>query len=132
MKRILLFIGTNIAVLALISILASLFGVDHYLTRTGLNYKMLLGYAAIVGFSGSLFSLAISKWIAKWSYGIEVISQPSGEAQVWLFNKIKELSKKAGVAMPEIGVYESDEVNAFATGPTRNNALVAVSKAEQI
>ena len=64
MKRILLFIGTNIAVLALISILASLFGVDHYLTRTGLNYKMLLGYAAIVGFSGSLFSLAISKWIA--------------------------------------------------------------------
>lgn len=127
MKRILLFIGTNIAVLALISILASLFGVDHYLTRTGLNYKMLLGYAAIVGFSGSLFSLAISKWIAKWSYGIEVISQPSGEAQVWLFNKIKELSKKAGVAMPEIGVYESEEVNAFATGPTRNNALVAVS-----
>jgi heat shock protein HtpX len=127
MKRILLFIGTNIAVLALISILASLFGVDHYLTRTGLNYKMLLGYAAIVGFSGSLFSLAISKWIAKWSYGIQVIEQPSGEAQVWLFNKVKELSKKAGVAMPEIGVYESEEVNAFATGPTRNNALVAVS-----
>lgn len=127
MKRILLFVATNLAVLLLISVIGSVLGVDRYLTRTGMNYQMLLAYSAVVGFTGSLFSLAISKWMAKWSYSIHVIEQPSSQAEQWLVDKIREQSKKAGIAMPEVGVYESDEVNAFATGPTRNNALVAVS-----
>ena len=127
MKRILLFIGTNLAVMLLISLISSALGVDRYLTRTGLDYTKLLIYSAIVGFSGSLFSLMISKWVAKWAYSIHVIEKPASQAEQWLVDKIRELSKKAGVAMPEVGVYESEEVNAFATGPTRNNALVAVS-----
>ena len=127
MKRILLFIGTNLAVLLLISLISSALGVDRYLTRTGLDYTKLLIYSAIAGFSGSFFSLMISKWMAKWAYSIHVIEKPASQAEQWLVDKIRELSKKAGVAMPEVGVYESEEVNAFATGPTRNNALVSVS-----
>ncbi len=127
MKRILLFIGTNLAVMLLISLISSAFGVDRYFTRNGLNYTTLLAYSAVVGFTGSLFSLLISKWMAKFAYGVQVIEKPASQAEQWLVDKIRELSKKAGVAMPEVGVYESEEVNAFATGPTRNNALVAVS-----
>lgn len=127
MKRILLFIGTNLAVMLLISLVSSALGVDRYLTRGGLNYTTLLAYSAVVGFTGSLFSLLISKWMAKLAYGVQVIEKPASQAEQWLVDKISELSKKAGVAMPEVGVYESEEVNAFATGPSRNNALVAVS-----
>ena len=127
MKRILLFIGTNLAVMLLISIIGSALGVDRYLTRTGLDLPKLLAYSAVIGFTGSIFSLLISKWMAKFAYSIHVIDQPANQPEQWLVDKVRELSKKAGVAMPEVGVYESEEVNAFATGPTRNNALVAVS-----
>ena len=127
MKRIMLFVATNLAVLIVLSFVTSLLGVDRYLTAHGLNYQMLLGFSLVVGFTGSFFSLAISKWIAKFSYDIHVIKQPQSEPEEWLVNKIDELARKAGIAMPEVGVYESPEVNAFATGPTRNNALVAVS-----
>ena len=127
MKRILLFVGTNLAVLLLISIIGSALGVDRYLTRTGLDLPKLLAYSAVIGFTGSIFSLLISKWMAKFAYSIHVIDQPANQPEQWLVDKVRELSKKAGVAMPEVGVYESEEVNAFATGPTRNNALVAVS-----
>ena len=127
MKRILLFIGTNLAVMLLISIIGSALGVDRYLTRTGLDLPKLLAYSAVIGFTGSFFSLLISKWMAKFAYSIHIIEQPANQSEQWLVDKIRELSKKAGVVMPEVGVYESEEVNAFATGPTRNNALVAVS-----
>lgn len=127
MKRILLFIGTNLAVMLLISIIGSALGVDRYLTRTGLDLPKLLAYSAVIGFTGSFFSLLISKWMAKFAYSIHIIEQPANQPEQWLVDKVRELSKKAGVAMPEVGVYESEEVNAFATGPTRNRALVAVS-----
>ncbi len=127
MKRVFLFLMTNLAVIVVISVVTHLLGVDRYLTRRGLNYELLLGFSVIVGFSGSFISLLISKWMAKMAYGIQIIERPSSQAEQWLKDKIAEQSKKAGVKMPEVGVYESDEVNAFATGPSRNNSLVAVS-----
>ena len=127
MKRILLFIGTNLAVLLMASFAASLLGVDHWLTRRGIDYRSLLIFSLIIGFSGSLFSLAISKWMAKMIYSIRVIQRPESKAEEWLVGKISEQAKASGIKMPEVGVYESPEVNAFATGPSRNNALVAVS-----
>jgi heat shock protein HtpX len=127
MKRVFLFLMTNLAVIVVISVVTHLLGVDRYLTRRGLDYELLLGFSAVVGFAGSFISLAMSKWMAKMAYGIQVIERPSSQAEEWLVAKIAEQSKKAGVKMPEVGVYESDEVNAFATGPSRNNSLVAVS-----
>ncbi len=127
MKRIVLFVLTNLAVVAVLSIVLSLLGVDRWMTNRGINYKMLLVFSLVIGFGGSFFSLGISKWMAKHAYGIQVIQQSRNEAEAWLINEIRGLAGKAGVAMPEVGVYESPEVNAFATGPSRNNALVAVS-----
>ena len=127
MKRVMLFIGTNLAVLFVLSMVTSLLGVNRWLTSRGINYEMLLGFSVVIGFAGSFFSLAISKWLAKHAYDIQVIDQPQSEAQEWLVNKVREQAQKARIAMPEVGVYESPEVNAFATGPSRNNALVAVS-----
>ncbi len=127
MKRISLFLLTNFAVILVISVVTSLLGVNRFLTRSGINYEALLVFSVIVGFTGSFISLAISKWMAKMAYSIKVIERPSSQAEEWLVSKIAEQSKKAGVKMPEVGVYESDEVNAFATGPSRNNSLVAVS-----
>lgn len=122
-----LFVLTNIAVLVVISIVVHLLGVDNFLTKKGINYGMLMIFSAVVGFSGALFSLAISKWIAKMTYSIQVITQPQSQAETWLLRTVQEQSRKAGIKMPEVGVYESPEVNAFATGPSRNNSLVAVS-----
>lgn len=127
MKRVFLFLMTNMAVILVISVVTSLLGVNRFLTPKGINYEHLLVFSVIVGFAGSFISLAISKWMAKMSYGIKVIDRPSSQAEEWLVAKIAEQSKKAGIRMPEVGVYESDEVNAFATGPSRNNSLVAVS-----
>jgi heat shock protein HtpX len=127
MKRIVLFVTTNLAVLVVLSMVTSLLGVNRWLTSRGINYEMLLAFSAVIGFAGSFISLAISKWIAKHAYHIQIIDQPRDQVAQWLVDKIREQSQKAGIGMPQVGVYESEEANAFATGPSRSNALVAVS-----
>jgi heat shock protein HtpX len=127
MKRIALLIATNLAVVLLLSAVIQVFGLDHYLARRGLNYESLIIFAAVFGFGGAFFSLAISKWIAKMSMGVRIIAQPSSETERWLVATVRSHAEKAGIGMPEVGVFESPEPNAFATGPRKNNALVAVS-----
>jgi len=129
MKRILLFLATNLAILFLLNVLLHLFGVDQALeTRGGgLNLNSLLVFALVVGFTGSLFSLAISKWTAKRMMGVVVITQPANPMQSWLVNTVQRQAQQAGIGMPEVGVFDSPEPNAFATGARRNAALVAVS-----
>ena len=126
MKRIFLFIATNIAVIAVMSIVLSLLGVDRFLTSAGLNLPMLLVFSLVVGFTGSIISLLISKPMAKWSTGAQVIETPSNSTEFWLLDTVKRLADRAGIAMPEVAVYEG-EPNAFATGAFKNSALVAVS-----
>ena len=126
MKRILLFLATNLAVVIVLGIVANLFGVNRFLTGSGLNISALLGFAAIRGFGGAFISLLISKPIAKWSTGAQVIKQPSNSTELWLIDSVARLSKAAGIGMPEVAIYEG-EANAFATGATRNSSLVAVS-----
>lgn len=127
MKRVFLFLMMNIAVLFVLSIVASLLGVDRYLTSAGLNLPMLLVFCAVFGFGGAFISLAMSKWMAKRLMGVQVISDPHTETEAWLVNTVASIAKQSNIAMPEVGYYESPEMNAFATGPTRNNSLVAVS-----
>jgi heat shock protein HtpX len=127
MKRIVLFIATNIAVLLVLTIVTRLLGVDRWLTDRGLNYPMLLAFSAVVGFAGSFISLAISKWMAKAAYRIHVIGRPQNPVESWLVEKVRDQADRAGIGMPEVGIYESPEANAFATGPSRNHALVAIS-----
>lgn len=127
MKRIILFLLTNLAVVLVISITTSLLGVNQFLTAQGLNLGLLLGFSAVVGFTGSFISLFISKWMAKQAYGIEVIKTPSNDGERWLLETVREYAQRSGIAIPEVGIYDSPEANAFATGPSRNNALVAVS-----
>ncbi|MCE5182384.1 MAG: protease HtpX [Betaproteobacteria bacterium] len=126
MKRIILFLATNLAVMLVLSIAASLLGVNKYLTANGLNLGMLLGFAAVMGFGGSFISLLMSKTMAKWSTGAKVIEQPRTEAEHWLVSTVGRLARNAGLPMPEVAIYEG-EANAFATGASRNNSLVAVS-----
>ena len=127
MKRIVLFIATNLAVLVVLSIVLRLFGLDSAAySATGLNYTQLLLFSAVVGFTGSIISLLISKPMAKWSTGAQVIDQPRDQAEVWLFETVKRLSDRAGIRMPEIAIYDGPP-NAFATGAFKNSALVAVS-----
>jgi heat shock protein HtpX len=126
MKRIFLFLLTNVAVLVVLSVVASLLGVDRFLTENGLSMGSLLVFSAIFGFGGAIISLLMSKSIAKWSTGAQLIESPRGEAEAWLLATVKKLADKAGVGMPEVAVYEG-EPNAFATGAFRNSALVAVS-----
>ncbi len=126
MKRIVLFIATNIAVMIVLSIVLSVLGVDRYLQDGGLNVGMLLVFSVIVGFTGSIISLLISKPIAKWSTGAHVIEEPQDATQQWLVSTVRQLAEKAGIGMPEVAIYEG-EPNAFATGAFRNSALVAVS-----
>src|SRR5215216_893108 len=128
-KRIVLFLATNLAVIIVLSIILSLFNVSPYLTKYGLNYQSLLIYAAIIGFTGSFISLFISKWIAKRSFNIQLIEKPSNSGEAWLMNKISNLAQRRNIGMPEVGVYESEDPNAFATGWNKNSALVAVSSA---
>jgi len=127
MKRVLLFVATNIAVIVVLSIVVNLLGVDRFLYENGINYVSLLIFAGIFGFGGSFISLAISKWMAKWSTGAQVIVQPRSEAEIWLTNTVKKQASQAGIGMPDVAVFESDSPNAFATGMNKNNALVAVS-----
>src|SRR5262245_54114913 len=126
MKRIVLFVLTNIAVLLVLSVVSSLLGVDRWLTENGLNMGALLAFSAIFGFGGAIISLLMSKTVAKWSTGAQVIDSPRNESETWLLGTVKKLADKAGVQMPQVAVYEG-EPNAFATGAFRNSALVAVS-----
>jgi heat shock protein HtpX len=127
MKRILLFLATNIAVLVVISIILKVLNIQPYLQANGLNYQSLLAFSAVVGFSGSIISLLMSRFIAKQAYSIKIINQPSNNTESWLVHKIGELSRKLNFGMPEVGIYDSPDPNAFATGWSRNNSLVAVS-----
>ncbi|BEV16594.1 protease HtpX [Herbaspirillum sp. DW155] len=126
MKRILLFIATNIAVLVVMSVILSLLGVDRFLTRAGLNLPMLLVFSLVVGFTGSIISLLMSKSMAKWSTGARVIETPMNGTEAWLLQTVGKLAQRAGIGMPEVAVYDG-EPNAFATGAFRDSALVAVS-----
>ncbi len=127
MKRVFLFLVTNLAVIVVLSITASLLGVNRYLTENGLNLGALLGFAALFGFGGSFISLLMSKWIAKRSTGAHVIVQPSNAVEQWLVDTVRRQAQQAKIGMPEVAIYDAPEINAFATGANRNNALVAVS-----
>jgi heat shock protein HtpX len=126
MKRVVFFLLTNIAVLLVLSVSARILGIDRYLTANGLNMGMLLAFAALIGFGGSFISLMMSKTMAKWSTGAKVIEQPGNLDQAWLLDTVGRLAGKAGLPRPEVAVYEGAP-NAFATGPSRTNSLVAVS-----
>ena len=126
MKRIALFLLTNIAVVAVLGIVASLLGVNRYLTANGLNLGALLGFAFIMGFGGAIISLLMSKPIAKMSMGVTIINTPRNGEEAWIVETVRAFSEKAGIQMPEVGIYEG-EPNAFATGAFKNSALVAVS-----
>jgi heat shock protein HtpX len=126
MKRIVLFLATNIAVLLLLSVVISVLGLDRWLSAEGIDYTQLLGFSAVLGFGGSIVSLLISKAAAKWSTGARVIDGSEGTSEYWLVNTVRKLADKAGIGMPEVAVYEGAP-NAFATGAFRNSALVAVS-----
>lgn len=127
MKRIVLFLATNFAILIVLSISARLLGVDRFLTANGLNLNLLLGFSAVIGFGGSFISLAISKWMAKRSTGAQVITEPRNAHEQWLLETVKRQAQQAGIGMPEVAIYDAPDMNAFATGMSRNNALVAVS-----
>jgi heat shock protein HtpX len=126
MKRILLFVLTNLAVMVVLGVVASLLGVNRFLTANGLNLSSLLGFSLIMGFGGAIISLLMSKPMAKWSTGAQVINQPQSADEQWIVDTVRRLSDKAGIAMPEVAMYEG-EPNAFATGAFRDSALVAVS-----
>lgn len=129
MKRIFLFVVTNIAVLLVLSISLRLLGLEGYLYQQGvdINYSALLAFAAVFGFGGSLISLAMSKWTAKRFTGARVIEQPQNATEAWLLDTVRHHAQRAGIAMPEVAVYDAPDMNAFATGARRNSALVAVS-----
>ncbi len=127
MKRLFLFLLTNIAVLALLTIIVRATGADAALAARGMDWRGLLVFAAIIGFSGSLISLALSKWQAKTFMGVQVIGQPQTDTESWLLETVREHASRVGIGMPEVGIYDGAEMNAFATGASRNHALVAVS-----
>ncbi len=129
MLRIFLFLLTNIAVIALASITLSLLGFTGFMQANGVDLDLgqLLVFCAVFGFAGSLVSLLMSKWMAKRAMGVHVIEQPRNQTEQWLVRTVQELSQQAGIGMPEVGIFDAPESNAFATGWNRNNALVAVS-----
>ncbi len=126
MKRVLLFLATNLAVMLVLSVVTSLLGVNRFLTANGLNLGMLLAFAGVIGFGGAFISLLMSKSMAKWSTGARVIEAPSSSTEVWLVDTVARLAERAGLPMPEVAIYDG-EPNAFATGATKNSSLVAVS-----
>lgn len=130
MKRILLFLATNLAVVVVLSVTLRLLGVERILDEqgVGLDYESLLVFAFVFGMGGAFISLAISKWTAKRMTGARVIEQPMDATEAWLVETVKRQARVAGIGMPEVAIYESPEVNAFATGMNKNNALVAVSR----
>jgi len=128
MKRVFLLIVTNFAILAVLSVTMQLLGIDRALTNeTGLNLQGLLIFAAMFGFGGAFISLFISKWMAKRTTGAHVIEVPSNMTERWLVDTVRRQAERAGIGMPEVAIYDAPDVNAFATGWNRNNALVAVS-----
>ena len=128
MKRIFLFIATNLAILFVINLTLRILGVDHYLDRSGaINFTSLLIMSAVIGFAGSIISLLMSKWMAKRSVNAQVIENPSDPTERWLVATVQAQAAAAGIGMPEVAIYDAPDVNAFATGWNRNNALVAVS-----
>jgi heat shock protein HtpX len=126
MKRIFLFVATNLAIMVVLGVVTSLLGVNKFLTANGLNLGLLLGYALVVGFTGSFISLLISKPMAKWSTGARVIETPQNADEAWLVSTVHNFADKAGIGRPEVAIYDG-EPNAFATGAFKNSALVAVS-----
>ena len=128
MKRIALFLITNLAILLVISFTLRLLGVDRIMNQSGgINFNALLVMSLVMGFAGSIISLLMSKWMAKRSVGAHVIETPANATEQWLMNTVKRQAEQAGIGMPEVAIYDSPEINAFATGWNRNNALVAVS-----
>ena len=127
MGRIFYFLLTNLAVLVVLNIVMQLFGIGSYLEGSGINYQSLLVFSFIVGMAGSVISLFLSKWMAKRSTRAQVITNPSNEVEQWLIETVKRQAEGAGIGMPEVAIYQSPDVNAFATGASRNSALVAVS-----
>jgi heat shock protein HtpX len=127
MKRIFLLVVTNIAVMAVLALVIQVFGLDRVLARQGMNVGGTLIISAIFGFGGAFISLLISKWMAKRAMGVRVITQPADEAEQWLVNTVRAQAEAAQIGMPEVGIFDSPEPNAFATGASRNSALVAVS-----
>ncbi len=128
MKRIALFLATNLAVLVVLSVIIMVTGIGQYMEADGtINHLELLILAAVIGFTGSFISLAMSKWSAKRMTGAQVITQPRNPTEQWLFDTVARQAKMAGIGMPEVAIYNAPEPNAFATGMNRNNALVAVS-----
>ncbi|EJL84316.1 Zn-dependent protease with chaperone function [Herbaspirillum sp. CF444] len=126
MKRVILFLVTNLAVMLVLSVTASILGINRYMTANGLNFGMLLMFCALMGFGGSFISLLMSKTIAKWSTGARVIEQPQNSTEMWLVDTVNRLATRAGLSMPEVAVYDGPP-NAFATGASKSNSLVAVS-----
>jgi len=126
MKRIVLFVLTNLAVVLVLGVVAQLLGVNRFLTANGLNLGALLGFALVMGFGGAFISLLISKPMAKWTAGVRVIAQPQNADEAWIVETVRQFADKAGIGMPEVGIFEGDP-NAFATGAFRDSALVAVS-----
>ncbi len=128
MKRILLFVATNLAVMITLSIVLSLLGVGGYITADGLDYSALMVFCLVWGMGGAFISLQISRFMAKMAMGVQLVNGRSGQAEIdWLYRTVEQLATKAGLQMPEVGIYESPEVNAFATGPSKKRSLVAVS-----
>ena len=127
MKRIFLFLATNLAIVVVLSLSLRLLGVEPYLTQQGLSLGSLLVFAAVMGMGGSFISLAISKWTAKRMTGAQVIESPATSIELWLVETVRRQAQAAGIGMPEVAVYDSPDINAFATGMSRNKALVAVS-----
>jgi heat shock protein HtpX len=127
MLRVLLLIATNFAVLLLATVVLKLLGVGPWLTAHGIQYGPLVTIGAVIGFGGAFFSLAISKWSAKRAMGVEVIEAPRNDAEAWLVATVRRHAEAAGIGMPEVGIFDSPEPNAFATGASRDHALVAVS-----
>ena len=127
MKRVLLFLATNLAIVLVLSVVAQLLGIDRYLAARGGQLSQLLVVAALFGFGGAFISLAISKWMAKTSMGVQVIEQPRTPTEQWLVSTVRRQAQAAGIGMPEVGIFNSPEPNAFATGARRDKSLVAVS-----
>ena len=126
-KRIFLFLLTNLGIVLVLSVMAQVLGLNRYLDANGLNLGSLLGFAALMGMGGAFISLAISKWSALRMVGGQVITEPQTATEIWLVNTVQQYAKVAGIGMPQVAIYDAPDVNAFATGMNRNNALVAVS-----
>ena len=128
MKRVLLFVATNFAIMIMLSIVLSLLGVTGYITASGIDYVALMVFSLVWGFGGAMISLLMSRWMAKMAMGVQLVDGRTGQAELdWLHQTVASLARKASLPMPEVGIYDSAEVNAFATGPSKRSSLVAVS-----